>query len=116
MLEGDYPFGVGNGKGVGRKGDKELHRRLRRGWEGIEFPRHFHKSSVSLLKRLFTAKPSERASCQEALDDDWFKMDSTVAAAVASDLRKLRGVRKRSISEPDLHKCDHFTKTGSGQT
>ena len=27
-----------------------------------------------------------------------------------------RGVKKRSISEPDLHKCDHFTKTGSGQT
>lgn len=91
MMEGDYPFGVGNGKGVGRKGDKELHARLRRGWLGVDFPRHFQKGAVALLKQLFTADPNERVSCQEALADDWFKMDSEVASSVASDLRKLRG-------------------------
>lgn len=101
MLEGDYPFGVGNGKGVGRKGDKELHKRLREGWRGVEFPRHFQKGAVALLKRLFTADPSERVSCQEALTDEWFQVDSVVASAVATDLRKLRGQSPASAMSAD---------------
>jgi serine/threonine protein kinase len=91
MLEGNYPFGVGNGKGVGRKGDKELHKRLRRGWEAVDFPRHFQKGAVNLMKCLLTADPSERVSCLEALADEWFQTDPAVASTVASDLRKLRG-------------------------
>ena len=91
MLEGDYPFGVGGGKGVGRKGDKQLHERLRRGWAAVEFPRHFQRGAIALLKRLLTADPAVRVSCQEALMDEWFQGDAAVASAVASDLRKLRG-------------------------
>jgi serine/threonine protein kinase len=101
MLEGNYPFGVGNGKGVGRKGDKELHKRLRRGWEAVDFPRHLQKGAVVLIKRLLTPDPCERVSCQDALADEWFHTDPTVASAVASDLRKLRGQSPASAKKSE---------------
>ena len=101
MLEGDYPFGVGDGKGVGRKGDKQLHERLRRGWAAVEFPRHFQRGAIALLKRLLTADPALRVSCQEALMDEWFQADAAVSSAVASELRKLRGQSPPSAKKSD---------------
>ena len=65
MLDGDYPFGVGNGKGVGRKGDRGLYKRVRLGWEGVDFPRHFAKGATRLIKRLLEADPDHRCSCEE---------------------------------------------------
>ena len=78
MLDGDYPFGVGNGKGVGRMGDRELYKRVRLGWEGVDFPRHFAKGATRLIKRLLEADPDHRCSCEE--------VRSMVFAEPASDV------------------------------
>ena len=100
MLAGDYPFGVGNGKGVGSKGDKALFRRLSQGWRAIDFPKHLSKQSIACMKRLLGADPYARASCEDALDDPWFQMDPAVGVQCASDVRKLRGEATVSMQAP----------------
>ena len=59
-------------EGVGRKGDRELYKRVRLGWEGVDFPRHFAKGATRLIKRLLEADPDHRCSCEEVCTA-WFR-------------------------------------------